>query len=456
MDLNSQRTTPLCGSPEPIDVLSFSPDNRYLLTARFHHRLDEGFRHDRIWEYQLWDATVGVPLGSAQVDGEPRALTWAPDSSMFLAIQLERVYRVNIGPTGDLRATPQPSKGFHRQGEGIVFSADHRLFLTYGGISSRTSVSLWDYEGNEMWSSEPADWAAFANHGSQVVIAQSPGLTPGKILHYQFEIFDLGAKGGPVGPPRVVPASQFDYRILTGAQLPDLQFTLGASLRAENPSLIVEYGCAYLIANFDVGLVLCAQDKVAPILFDVSTRKPKGVLTAWSFGNVEGVPVFSPDGKMLLVASRAGPLTAWDTTTRDLRWKRAAYSSNYQFSADGKRILLSTSDKCDTAIDTQTGNIIGTIPMRPSCSLVWVNPTATRLMTNEAAHGGDLLDKSAVLVLWDVDHSIELQRIELSSEDRAEEDRDIAALKATPSVPILLEIAHRRLRACNGALTSSP
>src|SRR5271165_2460787 len=156
MDLNSGHTTQLCGSPEPIGLLSFSPDSKYLLTARFYHTPTKESGYRPIWEYQLWDTTAGVSLGSAQVEWFPKEVIWAPDSSMFLALQMEKTYRVNIEPLGRLRATEQPIKGNVSRGHGILFSEDQRLFLTYGHVNT-DGVSLWDYDGNELWSSESKD-----------------------------------------------------------------------------------------------------------------------------------------------------------------------------------------------------------------------------------------------------------------------------------------------------------
>jgi hypothetical protein len=50
------------------------------------------------------------------------------------------------------------------------------------------------------------------------------------------------------------------------------------------------------------------------MLFEVGTLKASGALNEWSFGHVRRA-VFSPDGKMLVVLSDGGWLTAWDTTT---------------------------------------------------------------------------------------------------------------------------------------------
>lgn len=453
MDLNSGRTTHLCGSPEPIGLLSFSPNSNYLLTARFHHSRHTESISRPIWEYQLWDTRAGAPMGSAFVEWGAEAVKWSPDSSMFLAFQMLKTYRVRIGPAGTLTATEQPTNRGSERGDGVVFSEDLPLFLTHSSIGSSGGVSLWDYGGNQLWSSEPVsvEWAAFRDHGSRVVIARW-NLGGGN----QFEILRLDAKGRPTGPSTLVAASQFDYRMLAGPRLPySPRFTLGSSLDENNPSVIGHYGCRRVVADFDVGLALCTQDKVAPILFDVATLRPAGVLKGWAFGDVGEDPVFSPDGGTLVVISDRG-LTAWDTATRELRWKVAASARTYGFSTNGKRVVPATHREGVPLVflDAQTGKTIGALSTKSWGTTVWVNHDGTRVITAEAVRPGERGNEA--LVLWDVDRSAELRRIELVSVDKAEEERDLAAIKGSPGVPELLEVARRRLRVCEDAPVATP
>jgi hypothetical protein len=81
-------------------------------------------------------------------------------------------------------------------------------------------------------------------------------------------------------------------------------------------------------------------------------------------------------------------------------------------------------------------------------SPVWANQTGIRLIAVEVVRRAGRDDET--LVLWDVDRSAELRRFELNSADKAEEDRDRLSLKGAPEAPALLEIAQRRLRACDG------
>jgi WD40-like Beta Propeller Repeat len=340
------------------------------------------------------------------------------------------------------------------------FSEDFPIYLIHGESIDSAGVSLRDYDGNQLWLSKPegVEWACFRHHSSRVVVARWPNLTATseKPPDHEIEILDLDANGKPIPPSRVVPASQFDYSLLDGPQLRDLGFTLGSSLRLKNPSLIGEYGCGRVIANSNAGLVFCAQNDRAPILFDLATQRPVGPLKGWSFGNVMEDPVFSPDGKTLVVASDQSWLTAWDTTTGQSRWQFKGNIVGYEFSSHGKRVVAPThvggvtsAEALLEVLDEQTGMSIAALPTQKWNAPAWMNPTGTRIFTREPEASNDKGNEG--LILWDVDNSTPIWKTELKADDKAEVAQDLLSLEKNPAIPDLLKIAYRRLRTCNNS-----
>lgn len=454
VDLNSGKMTQLCGSPEPLGELSFSPNSRYLLTTRYHHKLGEiSSAGDRIpryaHEYQLWDTTAGTPLGSAVVEGTPFRVRWSPNSSMFVVFQnlasgAGQAYRMSIGPSGTLNAIEQPALPDSVYDLDILFSKDRQLFLMYSRFLA--GASLWDYHGNKLWSSPEGrvQLAAFRNRTSGVIVVLRPDVKERE----EIETLDIDPLGRP-GRSAKAFWSEVDYHTFIGSQLPRPWY----GLDSKDVSAVGGHTCTALSVNLDVGLALCSQDKSAPMLFDNLAHKPLGDLKEWAFEDVKGGPALSSDGKTLVIASGLHWLTAWNTTTRELQWKQKADLVTPEFSADGKRILLRfyTSPNYGSVLDAQTGKTISNIPQGP---LIWINRSATRLMVPQGSPFSD--SNPETLVLWDVDRSTELRRFGLSMWDKGEEDRDRASLKGSPSLSVLLEIAHRRLRACDGKTKANP
>jgi WD40 repeat protein len=472
VDLKSGTITNLCGSPERIGFLSFSPNSRYLLIARHHHHyrayLSE-LTELPVDEYQLWDTVAASPLGSAVVNGTPLKVRWAPNSSMFIALQdVQSVpevggqaYRMSIGPSGSLTAVEQAILPDSIDKLDIVFSKDRQLFLMYSRFLA--GASLWDYHGNKLWSSSQragVDLAAFRNHSSRVVIGLMLSGQTVNTWERGFEVVDLGPSGRVTGPSNVYSPEQFDYSILgskgaTNDCNHDCGYNIGRSLRAKNPDLLGEHGCGYETADLAAGLVFCAVDKTAGYLFDVATQKSMGALERWMIKDTPFDATFARGGKILVVFRTAGEqIAGWDTSTRNLLWSKSLGVSSLTVSPDGERILvypwpIDSSSK-RIAIDPQTGHTVGTTSSLGE--IEWVNRSATRLMTSELA-GSSL---KQILRLLDFDHSAEPRQFELMTADKAELEQDMKTLKENPSIAQLLVIARRRLRACDSSLQARP
>ena len=157
-----------------------------------------------------------MPLDFARLPMPPQPLKWVGKSS-FLVFRNLNGYRVDIEPSGRLKVPKVRSNeidfrlsageilgDFHS----LEFSPRmHSLYLIHGELLDSRPVSLWDYQGNQLWSSEPqtVEWASFQHHSSRIVIARWPELSE-KAPDHEFEILDLDPNGKPLPPSKVVPA----------------------------------------------------------------------------------------------------------------------------------------------------------------------------------------------------------------------------------------------------------
>ena len=440
-DAEGGRKIFLCGSPENIVFLSFSPDDKYLLVVRYQHKLPGENRN--AYAYQLWSTASGSPLGSTETEGYPDQVFWSPDSSLFLAFVEKNLasyaYRMTISASGEMKAADQPVVSYLRFHNGVAFGEKRRVFLIhseYGG------ASLWDYDGHRIWTSSQrgVGWVGFENHDSYLVLA-SPASenTPDR----EFEVLALDARGMPTGNSTFYPASPFLYRLLRDDKGDLPKYTIVPLLEARRPDLAGN-ACNQMDVSFRAGLVVCGPLDGTPVVLDLTTFQSLGSLEPWTYEFPE-YSKFSPDGKTFVVASAEKWLTAWDTASRKLLWKKPARAGKIEFQESGQRVLVQEHGPFRwIALDARSGKELGFVPDDSEGRLEWTDASATRMIISQ---GG--LSAGQPLSLWDVEHSKPLQRFELLDEDKAEQERDAAVLNGSASVPALLEIAHRRLRVCN-------
>jgi WD40 repeat protein len=461
-DFQTNTRTALCGSPEPIKILSFSPDGNWLLAMRYVRRRpsrDGRYLDDdsSIWQLELWSTRAARPAHSISAvlsSLGPRGIAWAPDSTMFLVLPEDEPdgLRVSVDATGNMAAARQELVGVDG---GIEFAGRARRFVTYPSLVGSDPVTLWDFAGGKLWSAtlEGVKWVTFRNQDRTLIVErQRP---EGRGFETEFKIVDLDESGKALREP-LAPESSFDYALLAGGPLPfDPNSSLGARLARKNPGVLGTYGCNSIIGDPVGRVAVCFQDKREPILFDIASQAVRGSLAPWGFSMVRGYPTFSPDGSLL--AAGASDFTAavasdwttvWSVATRRLLWKKQADGYSVRFSGDGKRLFVkgvaddAASDVC--VFDARSGVEIPPLPAPGK--LLWTNEHGTQAITLKHARPGRR--DGGTLLRWDVDRKKVLASVGMDAADEAEEKADTAVLEHSPTAAQLLDIARRRLRAC--------
>ena len=446
MDIQSGRTTALCGRPEPIDKLSFSPDGRHLLVGRERHFKAESpeFLYQTRYEFEVWNTQAGRAMGNVvAADGSAASMShWAPDSSALILTKFGggQVTLVTIG--ADSVPSASRNLGF-RGAEDITFSADRPLLLIGDG-----ELSLWNLAGEPLGSTERVDveWKSLSKGGSALVVALKPSyLKFPNMADPQVELFDIDAQGRLVKPGKVFDAAGFDWSILKGAAL---RTSVEAPVLRVGPNRSRQaLPCKSATTDFKIGVGVCVLENAAPVLFDASSRQAVGELLNWTFGVAGSDFWFSPDGRTLLLAGSAGRVTAWDVPTRTLKWNLPGIPTlNTRYSTDGKRLLLSSNiDASARIVDAETGATLASLPGSDD-GVVWIDAAGRHAISEERGSHG------IRLTLWNVESKDEqraMRSLELDSGESTEYAQDSNALSKSPSSDTLLQMARRRLRRCS-------
>lgn len=305
----------------PIEVATFSPDSRRVLTAS-----DDGTA-------QVWDAASGRPLGPPlRHDEDVLDASFSPDGGRVVTASVDGTARIweaaNARPIG----APLRHDGPVRS---AAFSPDGRLVLTVAGGRAR----LWDAAtaqpiGIPLGSRGQILAASFSPDGRSILTAGLLGAT----------LWDA-ASGAPAGSsvgegrPAVSAAFSPDGRwILTGgageAQVWDV-----TSGQAIGPSM--RHSIEPLRATFspDGRRVLTAGDDAVGI-WDMAGGEPAVI-------RHDGVKAagFSADGRWVVTAGADNDVRFWDAASgRDLgvRLNEDAAVSKVSFSADGRWVLTAS------------------------------------------------------------------------------------------------------------------
>ena len=453
LDLQSGRTRALCGKPESIDLLSFSPNGKHLVVGRERHFRSENPRHHHQsgYEFEVWNTRDGRTLGNVVAAGGfagSMRVLWAPDSSAF-------IWMKDLGGGGLVPiaadSTPSATRSVDsHDSASVVFSADRPLFFLAGSIIDRSGLSLWNLGGEPRGSTEQVnlEWATFVKGGSALVVSLSPDLSfPPAKADRQVQIFDIDAQEKLVKPGKVFDAPAFDWSLLKGATLrADVEAPV---LRAAPDQTQQTLPCKSKSTDFKSGVGICTLENAAPVLFDSGSRLAVGELLNWSFGAADSDYLISPDGRTLVLFAYSGRVTAWDLATRTLKWNLPGRPRpDTSFSADGKRLLLpSYIDKPVLIVDADTGATITTLATAGHASVFWFDAAGRQVILKEGAGR-----QGVRLTLWNVesaDKQKALHSLELDSQETAEYAQDLEALRLSPNRETLLEMARRRLRRCD-------
>jgi WD40 repeat protein/tetratricopeptide (TPR) repeat protein len=236
-----------------------------------------------------------------------------------------------------------------------------------------------------------------------------------------------GTTGEPLGPPlRLGP----QVHILAGAIQPDGKILLvGTEEKADN------------IARFwdadtgrPIGPPLTHDGHIFPPVFSPDGRIiliPSSDGTARFWDSATGQPIgqplvrpgifrcaaFSPDGKIILTGSRDGTAQLWDAATSKplgLPMRHGSEVRSVVFSRDGKTVLTACQDKEARRWDAATGQLIGLLGHQGEISSVDFSPDGKTILTGS---------RDGTVRLWDAEPGKPVgQVLEIPSTDVIELD----------------------------------
>ncbi len=304
-----------------IEVASFSPDSRRVLTAS-----DDGTA-------QVWDAASGKPLAAPlRHDGDVLSASFSADGRRVVTGSADRTARIWDAASARPIGTPMRH---HAAVLSTAFSPDGRRVLTV----AEGRAQLWDAEttqpiGGPFGREEQLLAASFSPDGHWI-------LTTGQLGARVWDASSGAPAASSVGDGRLVPSAAFspDGRsFVTGgigqAQLWDA--TTGQPL-----GRVLRHGTQVVRATFspDGRKVLTAGDDAVGI-WDVGGGEPLAIRH-----DGVGYAAFSADGRWLVTAGADNDVRFWDAASgRDLgvRLNEDEPVTQVDFSRDGRWVLTAS------------------------------------------------------------------------------------------------------------------
>jgi WD40 repeat protein/serine/threonine protein kinase/Tfp pilus assembly protein PilF len=311
-----------------VRALSFRPDGRTVFTVRPNQ------------SDLLWDGVTGRAIGSPlSHDTEVVTAVFSPDGTRLATGCRDGKARLWDATTGRLVGQALSNEG---RGAWVIFSPDGKTLLTAAGPTR--SVRFWDAATGRLLRTltvqrSPGNvTAAFSPDGTTL-------LTSGWETHLW-----RAADGKPLGQPAGQPATLVPL----------------AGFRPD--------GAAYLTAGIQYETVQ---------QWDTATGKAIGPAIPYSV--LVRSTAYSPDGRILLMATHDGTARLWDADSGQpigLPWSHPAPVKRTAFSPDGRRILTVCDEQMARLWDQPTGRLLqAPLTHRDAVRLVVFSPDGKRILT---------------------------------------------------------------------------
>ncbi len=319
----------------------------------------------------LWDASNGQGIGvSIRCGDHTSALAFSPDSSRYLVASQDGTVRVwaTVPPARDIHPWLRDCGRANRWTETLpsgwrVYSPDAKRVVEWAKDQTKASVVSHHQPPRFLEHSEPIDSIAFCDDGSHIVVAGAD-----KVSAWKAETVE---PAGPVIQTNVSTArgkgrlisnhlSRDGTRLLAWDDERSLSvWELTTGRRLFGPT-----------GHPDPGPVLFGEARLA--------------------GHVS-MAVLSPDGLQIAVAiNTSGTLTVWDVETGKVLHHNRRYGGfvvGLEFSGDGHRILLYSTDTIVRTYDAATGNPLGAAVRQTTASTglspVGVSPDGGKIVIHD-------------------------------------------------------------------------
>ncbi len=386
--------------PREANLGAVSPDGKWLLTCSSGGMVS------------LWDAATGLRAGPPQQCGDfCSAVVFTADSSRYLAASQDGTVRVwTTGPR-----TP-PSHPYRydcgRANLLVTVMTDQSTFRSYSPDSRRWVE--WTNDGKAWYGSGPnaaprpishpgpVDGARFSDDGSRLVVSGGRA-----IRAWDPETI---APAGPVvaAATLIDPRWRWNTRISSS---PPVAAAIPADPR-ENTRLTPEMLRPVNLSR-DGTRIVCLDDEKTLSVWDLTAGRrvfgparhpdpgPRIFEQPSRAGWVSDASL-SPDGRRLAVAIEStGTLTVWDVDTGAIvhhNRRFRGYLRKVQFSDDGRRVLLASSDGKARMYDADTGIPLGPAVSQPGGQLaIGASPDGRRLAVyDDHARGDRVAGRQAV------------------------------------------------------------
>jgi WD40 repeat protein/serine/threonine protein kinase len=383
--------------PREANLGAVSPDGKWLLTCSSGGLVT------------LWDAATGLRAGPPQRCGDfCSAVIFSPDSSRYLAASQDGTVRVwTTGP----RTPPSQPYQFDcgRANLLVTVMKDESTLRSYSPDGRRWVE--WTEDGKAWYGSGlpnvtpqpiphpgPVDAARFSDDGSRLVVDGGGGIRAWHV--------DTVTPAGPIVAAATLTNPLWRWNTRISAR-PPVVAAIPADPRA-NTRVTPELLRPVQLSR-DGTRIVCLDDEKTVSVWDLTAgrrvfgpaRHPDPgprIFEQPSQAGWVSEAALSADGRRLAVAiETTGTLTVWDVETGEIvhhNRRFRGYIRKVQFSDDGRRILLSSSDGMARMYDADTGIPLGPAASQPSGQLaVGVSPDGRRLAVyDDHVNGFRMLD----------------------------------------------------------------